>query len=707
MTRRFFLSGLLGLALILGAPASAVADFARTFTNRCYVDLEYGSDAADGLTRTTPYRTLKKVADVYLTPVGVGTPISLGVVVAGRSGGTLAGTSTINTGSTGWDQLSYDGTTRGTSIETSIGVRAWDESDGARPSSGRMVRPVLRSDTPFTSLTRHAATSVYYSEVFTVPSTVIGASQVLYKAGNNYTLTNLDSDGAWKSHFVVIGSGAATASDIATALTTTPLTAGYYNAYCKVLSATTVQIYVNLDTNGDATADLSTTAINYSWVPSQSVENFAKIKLQGFTYIEIDGIDTVFGERGIYIDGSLQTIVRNCRVYEPKVHGIACSYSTFALENILIENCEVYGLGSSSTGNTMISTTGASLSSDLTKVRIVNCKTVRYMLQNPAGQIYRWSVTNNTTALAQYPIFPLGIGTAASGSSGVVRQADVVGCSFLDVSPAKTSYAQGDILAATRCRVPDDRGNFLSYPIRFDRCMFDTYGVWLLSSSTADQADVAYALNDCKVLIRATAADAVAAFGVRTAFIFDIPTVTSDPAPVAIYFGIFGGTEFVVDIGTGDSGGNVMCGIGPKDVGSANKGLRAYFTARDSSLSIYSASQVIAPLFEQNSDLDVTDKILFVDVQRCTIAALTPIGKDDDKNQLIRRDTSTGTNTSRVFLNNRYVDFNSTNFSQSYATFAGFITNVDPYAKVGRLAPAKVADTAPRKVYTGLDRSTR
>src|SRR5882762_1903876 len=354
----------------------------KSFLTTRYVDLDAGNDANSGTTAAQAWRTLAKVTSAEFTGKPIGTALSVLVILAGTSGGT-------NATSTGVDQFTYDAITAGRTASTEIGIRMWKTADGARPSSGAIARPVLRADTAFSSLTQIGVTTVYKSNVLTAGTLLIG--DALFKPT---AISQQDVDGAGKTHRLITGQAAGIAdATIAANL----VVAGNNTAYYKT---DTREVFVN--TNG---LTGGTTASNWGWSLDQATANFSKIRPIGFSYIGVEDIDTLYGERGIAVFDANYVEIYNCRVYEPGVHGIICSYTNYALKNIIIDGCEVYGLGSSATGMTMIAVTGQSGGFDLSNVRITNCKCKRYMLQNPSGTMY-------TTA--QYPIDFLGIGTAAN-----------------------------------------------------------------------------------------------------------------------------------------------------------------------------------------------------------------------------------------------------------------------------------------------------
>lgn len=641
------------------------ATLSRSFTSTRYVDLDAGSDAANGLTNSTPWRTLAKVTSAMFTGVPTGTPISVLVILAGTSGGT-------NGTSTGTDQFTFDALAAGrnnTTDVTEIGFRAWKTSDGARPASGVIARPALRADTPVTSLTQVGVTTVYKSQVLPVGTLLLG--QVLFKPG---FVGQLDADGAWKCHILITGQAAGVAdATIAADL----VIAGANTAYYKT---DTRELFVN-------TSGLTTTAAHWSWCLDQSVANFSKIKPIGFTYVGVDSVDTAFGERGIAVFDSNVAEILNVRSYEHGVHGIICSYTNFQLKNILIDGCEVYGLGNSSTGNTMISAAGGSGNYDLNGVIIRNCKIRRYMLQNPSGARY---------TAAQYAIYFLGIATANGASYGFVKDALVSGCMLEDVSASKTSTVDASLCSFSRCSAPTDRTAFNSYPVRYENCYINTRGTWNDRSTIANQGSIAYAFSNCKVLCESPDTS-LYTWGVRTCVIFTEPT----DAAASNYVGVFGSTEWTLDIGLGDAS-NVLTGFGPKLSGTANQGIRTYFTARNAALTMVSksASGQDTPLFEQNNDTDVADKDLLIDVQNGTCTYIyTPVVAGFIRGVLVIRDLPAAGNTSRVFLNNTYTGYRQDNFSAANATYAGFVTNVDPSAKLGTNYPYVTPNLAPSAPY--------
>jgi len=645
----------------------------RSFTDTRYVDLDAGSDAANGLTNSTPWRTLAKVTSAMFTGVATGTPISVLVVLSGTSGAT-------NATSTGLDQFTFDAASAGrnnTTDVTEIGFRMWTEADGARPSSGKIARPLLRADVPFTSFTQIGATTVYKSNNITPGGTVI-IGQVLFKPGQ---LSQLDADGAWKSHITFTTSTEAVDATVATAV----LAAGTNQAIVRTTGGQT-QIFI--DTTG---LTGGTTAANWSWCADQVTANFSKIKPIGFTYVGVDSVDTLYGERGIAVFDSNICEIRNCRAYEHGVHGIICSYTNFALKNITFDNCEVHGLGNSATGNTMLSAAGSSGNFDSTGVRITNCKIRRYMLQNPSGQVYLWSNAKNTQALAQYFISPIGLGTSAALTSGKVTDATVTGCMIEDVSATKTMTTRGDPVSLIRCSVPVDRTASNSYPVRFENCYINTMGTWLMYQGS-NCGDFSVAFNNCRIYL-ASVDGTIFTHGVRTGWVFYTPAT----AGTTQYVGVFN-SELSINIGTGNST-NTFTGIGPNDQGGAGGGLRHYFTARNSNISIITSAQGASPIFEQNSTNDAANKILFYDVQNCELGAVLTAGSPVTNAVLVQRDLPAAGNTSRIFLNNDYYGFNQAAFSTANATYAGFVTNVDPYASIASEADYVKPNFAPAAPY--------
>ena len=602
------------LAVTIGS-VHGLADVAgKSYTTTVFVDFDGGNDSTGTGAVGAPYRSLQKVVNTLFTPVAVGTAISVEIVVAGTSGGT-------NTGSRGWDQFTFDATSPARSAQTDVGMRDWTAADGARPSSAAIARPTLRADNPFTTLTQVGATVVRKSNVLSGFSTsgtnaVTGVSQVLYKPG---VTTQLDSEGAWKCHIRIIGSGTTADATVATNL----IAAGAYTAYYKT---DTKELFVNLDSNADTVADLSTTAGDWSWCASQTVENFSKFRPIGFTDVRVENCDFLWGERGpVVFDASEAARFKGVRAYEMQVHGIMCSYSNVALQNIVFDGCEVHGGGKSSTGATMFVAAGQSANANVSNVRYINCYGRRYMLQNPGGAI---------NATAQYPLSFIGAGTSAASSSGLVLPGGVVieGCTFEDVSTAKTMTTRADLVESVRHTPPADRTNFLNYPVQFVRCNIRTLGTWLTSSQLSNQANTAVAFNNCKILCKSPDAS-LYSWSVRTAVVFSPPV----DASAANYMGVFGGTEWTVDIGNADPS-NLFCGFGPSVNGTANTGLRSYFTARDSVISLVSKSPQQTPIFEQNSDTDAADKHFFIDVQRCTLSYVSPPGMSLTGGQLCYRD---------------------------------------------------------------------
>lgn len=679
------------LAVALGSVPGLADVCGKSYTTTVFVDFDGGNDSTGSGTRAAPYRSLQKVVDTLFTGVATDTPISVEIVVAGTSGGT-------NTGSRGWDQFTFD--TTGRTARTEVGQRDWTAADGARPSSAAIARPVLRADNPFTSLTAVSGSVVYKSNALSGFSTsgtnaVTGVSQVLYKPG---VTTQLDSEGAWKCHIKIVGSNTDSDTTIRDAL----IAAGPYTAWYKT---STKEIFVNLDSNADAdivdATDLSATASNWSWCASQTVENFSKFRPIGFTDVRVENCDFVWGERGpVVFDASEAARIKGVRAYEMQVHGIMASYSNTALQNIVFENCEVHGGGQSATGTTMMAAAGQSNNANMSDVRFVNCKLRRYMLQNPGGINYNRTLSG-TWDNRQYPLYFVGIGTSAASSSGLVLPGGAVveGCTFEDVSSAKTMTTRAGLGDYTRHTAPANTADFLSYPVQYVRCNIRTFGTWLTSSETSNQGNTAVAFNNCKILCKSPDAT-LYTWGVRTAVVFSPPV----DAAAKNYVGVFGGTEWVVDIGTADPS-NLFCGFGPSVNGTANTGLRSYFTARDSTISLVSKSPQQTPIFEQNSDTDVADKHFFIDVQRSTLSYVTPPGMSLTGGQLSYRDLPASGNTSRIFLWNKYVGFNQTNISQANTTWTNFVANIDPYAVLNPVQQYVGPNNAPTPSITPWIRS--
>jgi len=646
----------------------------RSFDTTRYVDLDAGNDANDGTTAAQAWRTLGKVVTALFPgsgPTPSGDRISVLVILAGTSGAT-------NATSTGLDQFTYDASAR-TGV-TELGIRMWTAADGNRPSSGTIGRPLLRADNPFTSLTQIGATTVYKSNNITPGGTVV-IGQVLFKPGQ---LSQLDADGAWKSHITYTTSTEAVDATVATAV----LAAGTNQGIVRTTGGQT-QIFVD-------TAGLTggTTAANWSWCADQTVANFSKIRPIGFDYVGVLDVDTLYGERGIVVFDSGKPCIAEivgCRAYEHGVHGIMCSYSSSPLSNLTFDSCEVNGLGSSSIGNTMLAATGQSGNFDSSNVRIINCKLRRYMLQNPSGQVYLWSNAKNTQALAQYPIIPIGVGTSAAVTSGKVKDAVISGCVIEDVSATKTMSTRGEPISAYRCEVPADRTAHNSYPVRVENCYISTRGTWLTYQDT-NYGDYAVSYKNCRILAESVDAT-LFSWSVRTGWVFFTPAT----AGTTQYVGLFG-TDYRVDIGLGNST-NTFAGIGPNNNSGAGAGLRHYFTARDSTMSIVTKAQGSSPLFEQNSANDAANKVLFIDVQNCRVGCVTPLGSPITNCALVQRDLPAAGNTSRIFLNNQYFNIRQDAWSTANATYAGFVTNVDPSAYLAKEAQFVQPNFAPAAPY--------
>lgn len=661
----------------------------KTFTVERWVDLEFGNNSSAG-TRAAPWLTLQKVVDTDFTPAASGDPISVLVHVAGTSGGT-------NTNSRGWDQFTYDGSARSSPV-TEIGFTDWKESDGARPGSAAIVRPVLRADNPFTTLTQiptgggYTGTVIYKSNVLSGFSTsgtnaVTGVSQVLYRPG---VAAQLDADGAWRCHIKIVGSSTDTDATIASNL----VAAGPYTAWYKT---STREIFVNLDTNADGTADLLTTAASWSWCAQQTGESFSKIRPIGFSYVGVENIDFAFGERGPAIFDARTARVLNCRVYEMMCHGIICSYTNYALQDIRIEGCEIYGLGQSTTGQTLLALAGSSGNFDQLDCKILNCKVRRYMLQNPGGINYNRTFSG-TWANRAYATFFLGIGTADSASAGVTRDVEIIGSTFEDVSPSKTSTIDAGLCIGARHVVPSNRSEFLAYPIRFESCTIRTFGTWCERSVGSNEGSHSFGFWNCRIL--AASPDATAyPWGVRTAIVFATPV----QAGATINYGFFGGTELTIDVGLADAGNN-FAGIGVQDVSLTGRGLRDYLTMRDSTYTLVTRGPQVYPMFDQCGDTTAANKILVIDVQNSELASVGPIPLSLNAGQLAQRDLPAASNTSRVFLNNTYVGFNQANFTVSNATWAAFKTNVDPQGRLASTQQYVAPDYAPSSVTVTSER---
>lgn len=665
--------------------------FNKTFAVERWVDLDGGNDASAG-TRAAPWRTLKKVADTDFVPIGTSTPISVLVHVAGTSGGT-------NATSTGYDQFTFDAATPSRTAPTEIAFTPWTEADGARPSGAAIARPVLRADVPFSALTQvgasggYTGTVIYKSNVlsgFPTSGTgnITGVSQVLYRAGVPATL---DVDGAWRCHFKIIGANADAEGTIAQAL----VTAGAYTAWYKT---DTRVIYVNLDSDANAAADLSTNASDWSWCPQQTGENFSKIRPIGFTYVGVEGMDFLWGERGPAIFDANTARIQGCRAYEMQVHGIICSYTNFALQDIRITDCEAHGLGQSSVGVTYIGVAGSAGNFDQTNCKIINCKVRRYMLQNPAGITYNRTFLG-TWANREYATYPLGIGTADSAAAGFTRDVELVGCTFEDVSPTKTSTIDAGLCVGARHAIPANRDQLGAYPVRFKNCDIRTFGTWFDRSLGTNEGTHAFGFSNCRIRI-ARPADASSGFpwGFRTAFLTAAPTL----AGAGIYYGFFDGTQLTIDVGNGDPS-NQYAGIGVNDVSSTTAGLRVFTTFRNSTYTLVTKSPQTTPLFEMNPVSNAAHKILVIDAQNSPMASVGPVGLSLNNGILVARDLPAAGNTARVFLNGTYIGFNQANFTAANTSWTNFLTNVDPQGVQAATVPYIAPDLAPvpQTVSTG------
>lgn len=642
----------------------------KTFAVERWVDLEFGNNSSAG-TRAAPWLTLQKVVDTDFTPAANSAPVSVLVHVAGSSGGS-------NSFCPGWDQFTFDAQAR-TSPVTEIGFVAWTEADGARPGGAAIVRPVLRADTPFPSaaLTQVNAGVVWKSNALSGFSTsgtnaISGVSQVLFRPG---VAAQLDADGAWRCHLKIIGNTADTDTNIANALIAAGANTAWYNPSTRV-------IFVN-------TTGLSTSGADYSWCPSQTVENFAKIRPIQFSYVGIENIDFAFGERGPAIFDARTARVLNCRVYEMQVHGIICSYTNYALQDIRIEGCEIYGLGQSTTGQSLLAMAGSSGNFDQIDCKIINCKVRRYMLQNPSGINYNRTFSG-TWANRAYATYPLGIGTADSASAGTVRDVEIIGSTFEDVSPAKTSTTDAGLCIGARHAIPANRDQFGTYPIRFINCNIRTFGTWCDRSVGSNEGSHSFGFWNCRIL--AASPDATAyPWGVRTAIVFATPV----QAGATINYGFFGGTELTIDVGLADAGNN-FAGIGVQDVSLTGRGLRDYLTMRNSTYTLVTKGPQVYPMFDQCGDTTAANKILVIDVQNSELASVGPIPLALNAGQLAQRDLPAANNTARVFRNNTYVGFNQGSFTASNTTWASFLTNVDPQGRLASEQQYQAPDLAPQ-----------
>lgn len=657
----------------IAAPASRL----RPMDTVRYVDLDGGSDAADGQSSSTPWRTLDKVRSALFPGSSTSSEsIRVLVILAGTSGGS-------NATSTGTDQFTYDASARTayvpatqtwSGVETAIAFRSWTEADGARPSSGKIARPLLRADTPCAAGMTQLGTSVAYKINTALTGSPALLGSVMFKPGQ---LGTLDADGASKVHMRLIGQGTSSEATIETDL----VAAGAGTAYYRTTNSC---IYVNTSglTGG-------TTGTNYAWTLDQVTANFAKIRPIGFTYVGVENVDTAWGERGLVVFDSLAAEIYGCRAYEHGVHGIHFSYTNYPLRNITVDGCEVYGLGNSATGFSMLAATGESGNLDASGIRFTNNRVRRYMLQNPSGSRY---------TSAQYPIVPIDIGTANATNRGKVLDALVKGCTIEDVSAAKSMTTRGEPIMVTRCAVPGDRTLHDTYPVRIENCDIRTLGTWLIYQGT-NYGDYAVSYKNCRV--SASAPDATLySWGVRGQIIFYTPATSGTTQ----YVGIFGGTQWRMDVGAGDAA-NTFPGFTPNNNSGAGAGLRHYLTARDSDISIVSVAQGTAPVFEQNSTSDAANKVLFLDVQRCRVGNVTPLGMALTKTQLVGRDLPASGNTSRVFLGNTYFNIQQTDFSGANATYANFVTNVDTLATLDLVNSEPRPDLAPTSIITPWIRS--
>lgn len=657
-----------------------------------YVDFDYGNDTTgDGLTLATAWKTLAKFKASVYTGVAIGTTVSALCVVAGVSGGTYGASS-----SNGYDQLYIDAFTDGRVAGisggngyTHIGVRAAIyEIDGPRASSNTYVRPQLRCHTVFGSLTQYAATSTYYVDLSAIMPANTYVGGVFFKAaqaGGYYnTVTNsvFDGDGCAKIH-LLLQYGTDTEANINTAIS-----AGVCRAYYQT---TTKKLYVN-------TTNLNTTAADFSWAPStglasmsptKGIEAWSKIVLIGCDTAAVEGVDTMWGERGVVIFDARRAYVKDVHSFEPYVHGVIFSYSNWALQNIVCEDCKVFGLGKSSTGDTMFAATGQSGNFDSSGVVFRRCESVRYMLQNPAGARY---------TAADYRIISFAAGTAASAGCGYLLPSGAVfeDCVHRDLSATKTYDTRAEFWAIARGTIPTDRSNPNTYPMIFRRLTAYIHGGMYTVSSSADQLGNCVAFDDCNIYQVANGYRMAVDRSKRTANVYHTPNGTY------WYHGLFG-TEWIVVVtaisnsGTGASeAGQTYCGFGwYTDGGTTGNTIK--WTAVDSTVLVVPTSNNNHYVYDQNSDNDVADKVFDILSRRGTVGIARLRGYPNNDGVLnygvVFQDLPAASNTARVFSGTTLVGVNTP--SSANTTHANWVTNVDPYAKVGTEFTANMSGTFP------------
>jgi len=651
------------------------------YTNTYYIDPQGGSDANSGLTMALAKQTWAGIKAAAYTPNVAAQRISFLVVVCGSSDN-----SDFFTGST--DQFLIDcfGDSRtgdfsvGVPFETHIGIRAAIyEVDGARISSRAYGRPLLRGDT-VVSITSGSAWSAVSGTIYKSGNTLVGTptdmGQLLYKPG---TVTQYDTDGAAKSHlYLKTGTGGDAA---AIAHCTTAWTA-YYDTSSN-------RLYIN-----DGTAVAPTNA-NYYWTKSSgdASQNWSKISLSGCTTVAIEGIDTAWTERGIVIFDARQVYINDCRAFEHKVHGILCSYTNWKLQNITIENCTVYGLGTNNSGgtgvgNTMFSATGASGNFDAEGIRFNNCTAIPYMLQNPAGAKY-------DKATLGYKIYPFGLGTAVSGTAGLLLPGGAIltDCVISHVTSAKSYQPDGWFVAGAHHTVPSDPTNINTYPIIFRRLTARILaGVADQSGSgSANEYSHAVALDDCDIYQLADVSGSTGVAAVTGSW--NAPIWFGQPAGGHhAYWGWFNGTRWIADPGTSQST-NTWYGMAMAT--DSTIGNVCHFTKINSDflLMANNSSNTIF-VYDQADDADDTNKGLTLYCVGGKSGVIYPHGQRGNLTMIAHHDASA--TTSRVFRGETLIGVNgSSSVSTSNATIALWNANVDTTAKYGTETPPGVAKMSP------------
>lgn len=607
----------------------------ESFATTRYIDFDGGSDSNSGLTPAQAWKTFAKAIAVEWTPIlNSATLFDQLWVIAGTS--------------RGLDQADMDCFAQRipAGATSRLGIRGWRASDGTRPGSAALKRPLLRADVAFTTLTQVNGTTVYKSNIVSATNGT-NISQVLYKAGNN---SQKDIDGAFMSHMLITGQGTTADNTIASNL----VAAGANTAFYKT---DTREVFVN------TAGSLSLTASDWSYCGSQTVENNSKIRLQGFDLAVVEGVDTAWGERGIVIFDARKTRIYNNRALEHKVHGIICSFSNWGLQDIIIKGNEVRGAGSSTTGNTMIGVSGGSGNFDMTNVLLENNYLVRYMLQNPSGTKY---------TAADYPIRFYGLGTFTS-STGKLLQCLVKNSTHIDVTAAKSSTSNSWIHSLFRCEVVADANNVSTYPLIYRDCVFNLIGCALESEAGADNYN--YAFDACTIYQRGDVSVAASTWGYRTVMLFDVPV-----SPATFQVGLFN-SEWRVDIGVGVAG-QACFGWGIKSDGAI--GTPVHLNVRRSKIFVISAHSNIAALFDFSNQTTAAgaNEGLAVNIADSVVGIINVPAGDPGANMVCFQDDPATGNLARVFNNNLYFGISPTAFSTSNGTLANWIANVDPLTQI-------------------------